>query len=761
MPHPRKSTDDDVEYFLKQLRFQAHDYHLRQQGVELDIYFDTSDVRGALLGLHHFYAEDGTFQQQAFESKYTLVQCLATGGWLGPISMLRPHQAELLGQIDGNFPGIARRPFQDIALELLKEVGLGPGSEWTPQAIGLLSDEDMDEFVLRHAESGERFYKALQGVRYGTWKHRLRRLREGGLLTLRKDESDLNLIMASEEFRCAQKGFEAVRPNFPINNFADAVAVSLLIEKLRAYRSGDAQRIPRFLVPSRLFLRAIDRADLHDELLYDLGTSRDISVLRNTDYFIFRAIFSSVQQNSGEGGRMSVEAEVRELRKALEVISESREPLTADSIRAVELEGGGSLHDLIERIRSVSFFDKVWLRTASLEESDYASRHVAETAKDPRLRNAVGRALSATKKELRENAEDVRRLSRLALECSDAAAQLQRRTAATQLRYIDFFKDFGLARYALPDLLRPGIQQLAASLLSQDDEVRKQAVNTVARMAYIAEKQDTDLSGPAMVAAIMFLLRLDRQLVQMCEKLKGMHPSIRLLYVASLCRRATGSVVTAADFSSPEADLRRSRAKLLAQAQLVIDELEGHYRGLTDSSDKFKLALGLGYIYFRLWEASGNKPTWRRHTALPAERVTGDPSHDKALDYVERTLCYGREAMALGKKTNPSAYSFAATHHMFYLVECGPDEYMAEMAEMADILSRCKVDLKESWQYRGDEALAHYFHRIALLGIPPRIDLLQMASGVIQQAYEASIDDEEVRAYKTMLDVATAATPFI
>ena len=750
-------SDADIDQFLKQLRFQAHDYQLGQQGVELDLYFDTSDVRGALLGLHHFYGEDGILRKDAFSSRYTLVQCLATGGWLGPISLLRPHQAELLGQLDAGFPDMTNRPFQDLSAELLQSVGLGTNSEWTPQAIASLTDDSMDEFVVRHSGSAERFYKALQSVRYGTWKHRLRRLREEGLLALRRDEMDLDQILASEEFRAAQRGFEAVRPDYPINNFADAVAVTLLIEKLRAYRRGDVHRVPRFLVPSRLFYRAIDRADLHNELLYDLGTSRDISILRNTDYFMFRAIFAPVRQQEGDTTRAAAEVEMRELRRAMEIIAESREPLTAESIRAIGLEGGGSLHDLIQRIRSVSFFEKVWLRTAALEESSHFASGIAEVAKDPRLRNAVGRAVVATRRELRENADDVRRLSRLAVECADAAAQLKRRTAVTQLRHIDFFKDFGLARYAIPDALRPRIQETASSLLSLDDQVCKQAVNTVARMAYQAEKKEMDIATAATVCAILFLLRLDRQLIRMCGQLGSIHPSVRLLHATSLCRLATASIEAAGALGSPDRDRRRSRDTLLLQAQLVIGELEAQYQGLADPLEKFAVALGLGYVYFRLWEASGYKPAWRTHAALPPDSNAARPSRSGERRPAERTLFYGREAMALGK-INSAAYSFAATHHMFYLVECGPDECMEEMAELAAILSYCKVDLKESWQYRGDEALAHYFHRLALAAHPLRAELLRRASDQIRQAYEASVDDEEVRAYRTMLDVATAAS---
>lgn len=763
-----EKTRHDLYWFLRQLTMQVHDYQLYRKAVRLDIYFDTGAIRAALLGWMSFYRHNGTFDQDAFDNRQTLVQCLATAGWLGQVSLLPPHQSELLTQLNGGFRFPAIPAFSQSAGELLKSVGLGPDSDWNRGSLASLSDEELRDFVLRNAGSAEDFFKAVQSVRYGSWQQRLRKLREDDLLFLHPSDIDLESILASDHFRRARKAFDDLRPEISINNFTDAVAVALLIDKLQAYKRGDAESVPRFLVPSHKFSTVIDRADLYGDLEYEVEGIGKMSILRNVDYFIFRAIFfpkgRSAGQDVDEVGRAGTE--LKDLRTAIRDIAESQEPLTPSALRKIDGSGGGSLRDLINRLRSVSFFENVWLPTAAREDLAGLAKDITEAAQDARLREAAQWTLEDTKQKLRNNAMEFQRVGRLAVDCQEAASQFQRRTSSHLLHMVDFFKDFGLARYAIPEALRPRIQATASGLLSADADLQKEVLNDIVASAHLALKGRLEIGEAITLATILFLLHLDRHLIETFDRPEYSQHSFRLLLVACMCRavRNPEGVSLAAenhtvDRRTPADRLRGLRQALLIKAQIIIARLEESYPEIKDEAEKYAVSLGLSYVYYRLWDAAGNRPSWRAGLGLPLTVPDAMLDRSGGRRWADLALFYGREAMAYGR-SNPSRFSFAATHHMFYLVECGTDEDLGEMAQMASVLAQCKVD-GEGWQYRGDEALAHYFHRLALRSSnsdhqPPKVDkeLLAQAMDRIKDALRASVDDEEVKAYATMLDVA-------
>jgi hypothetical protein len=83
-----------LTWFLKNIELQLTDLELAKQGIKLKFYWDTLQVRRAALGMADFYDPAGRFKKDDFGSQQTLVACLAAAGWLLPMRLLPPHQAE-------------------------------------------------------------------------------------------------------------------------------------------------------------------------------------------------------------------------------------------------------------------------------------------------------------------------------------------------------------------------------------------------------------------------------------------------------------------------------------------------------------------------------------------------------------------------------------------------------------------------------------------------------------------------------------------
>jgi hypothetical protein len=92
----------ELKWFLDNLELQIDDIILDREGVAVDLYWDTADVRDAVLGMAAYY-DKGMFSPEAFDDRTALVRSLLSAGWLGPVRMLHPHQAEFLNLIDLEF----------------------------------------------------------------------------------------------------------------------------------------------------------------------------------------------------------------------------------------------------------------------------------------------------------------------------------------------------------------------------------------------------------------------------------------------------------------------------------------------------------------------------------------------------------------------------------------------------------------------------------------------------------------------------------
>src|SRR5271157_6064094 len=114
----------DLKWFLEHLELDLQDRRLQDSGYSLEFYWDTVDVRGAVLGLDSFYDLTGRFDNRLFQNDVALIHCLAGAGWFGKIRLLQPHQAEFLKLIDSDFGLPEPRLSSSRIKKLIEDSGL-------------------------------------------------------------------------------------------------------------------------------------------------------------------------------------------------------------------------------------------------------------------------------------------------------------------------------------------------------------------------------------------------------------------------------------------------------------------------------------------------------------------------------------------------------------------------------------------------------------------------------------------------------------
>ncbi len=176
-----KNISDDIIVFKNNLDLQLEDLDLESTGTSIELYFDTSDVFRAVLGLEAFYTLGEGLDFAKFNDKRALVHSLLASGWLGEYRLLPPHETEFLTHVNLHFGvGIDMDP-EGRARKFLEELNLA-----TKHSKGLgfddLSNDQSYDSIKKQAGLAETMFKAVQCII--PWHKRLPRLLSQNILVI-------------------------------------------------------------------------------------------------------------------------------------------------------------------------------------------------------------------------------------------------------------------------------------------------------------------------------------------------------------------------------------------------------------------------------------------------------------------------------------------------------------------------------------------------------------------------------------------------
>ncbi len=135
-------------------------------------------------------------------------------------------------------------------------------------------------------------FKAIQCAK-GNWRDRLSLMYKNDILRFEPSSSiDYGTIFSSAEFHKLKSFLDERRPDKKDNNLADAVCLCLLRQQVAEFRTKGTKRLPRFYETTSLFRDALTATDLLDSVSYSDDNGDWKTVLRGSDYFVFRAAFS-------------------------------------------------------------------------------------------------------------------------------------------------------------------------------------------------------------------------------------------------------------------------------------------------------------------------------------------------------------------------------------------------------------------------------------------------------------------------------------
>jgi len=714
-------TEKDITWFLENLDLQIEDMERQQKdGANIEIYFDTADIYDAVLGVQAFFQDEEEFKQSLFNNDKTLVHCLATSGWLGTVMMLPSHQAEFLSLININFGLGSEESYPQRKTKFLEFVKESIGSDRSKQIpidkIGEdIAEDELIDFVRQikqQAESAKVLFKAFECI--GRWQPRLARLMREKSLHLESHKYNFSEIISSNNFHYLKAAFDERRRSAnTMNNFADALAVAVLIERVKLYEEKKTDRLPRFYVSTALFKEVIEMAGVAQQLNYRKSTDTNSAknpgilnnpcgVLRGTDYLIFKAAFGSPPKEEQPQAQTKTFAgmDLYGLREAISKILVARQPLTPEAVKSIEIEGR-SLNDLIQEVRDFSFLNNIWLQFIRTEDIKKV-RDLEAEARDLVKKEQVNKAIKATKAALEVNLSEYEKVKSFWQELRHASHTLQARTSKDASEQLDVFRDLGLLRFSFPARVHDRIEEVLQTILrGGENEVRAARNWVVTAYCSASSNLDEETDNLALVSAVLWSVGMDKKLIKRLEEsMKSGRPlrhfSLMIIYAAAIFRSCS--------------NLKKSShtSGLIERGRRVVEKIAEEFESTDSGQKKVDLAIGLAYLHFHLWWSLGYRPFW-----YPSSEFTKTDQAEEGKQIIDKAIDYSKQAYDFLPDDDMRRKVYALNQYLFYSVMGNRESSNDEMDKAAATLGSYKSN-RDWWQYRFEDTLARYFHRMAI-----------------------------------------------
>lgn len=649
---------DTVSWFFGQLARQFYDHQLEASGVQFDLYFDTKNVRRAAVGIQGLPKEKWRHTGAQFDSE-TLVECLFSSGWLGPVRMLSPHQAEFLALLNVGLDVGDEEQFNQITEEYLATFEYEDNTQWAVEQISTHS-------------LAQRTFKSIELTRL-FWKKRIAQWRADKLLETETLLIDFDKVLKSPTCQELRNAFDRYRPSFRRSNLADAIALTGLAVEIK--RASVSKRLPLLFSPP-LFRDVVQDAGMRDRFEYEAGGQK-YSALCEADYFIFRSILYPAEKHVSDESLAELRNKLADLRARLEDLLSPSESESKMLLTLVAEREHGRFDP--EQLSNYSFFDSVWLPVAAAAKLHMhgSLKEIVALMQSESVQQKIADKLGDLDKELLHNTEQYRNVRKLGNSLSPAVKKLETQIPAAMLneRPLDVL---GLVRFSFPSSAQSDLKDVLQQVSRDPTHVK--TTSALYRALKVA-RTAPDPSRLAVNAALLWIAELYDDLVQVVQPYRHKHFSLMAIF---------GSAAV----EDNQLDVAASAADELER--MLQEEQRGDVRG--------SISVALSYIYYHLALKNGFHESWHK------TRLSSDYKNVPAHDLVEKSINHARAA-AGNMELDASLHVYAVNLAVFYSVSL-PVTDRNRLRQLTIQLLQYKS--QPVWQYRYEDTLARYFFLAAM-----------------------------------------------
>ena len=764
---------ENLLWFYKNLEQQVEDIKYKRDKKQIVLFFDTADIKGTIIGFPELYNDHKTFVKKRFDEKRTLVRSLIASGCLQKVQMLPPHQLEFIDGLERRLPlndAQWSEDFQKFFYDFNEHLGnfLNPN---------IPIEKQLDEALLKKPDLADAWFKFLQNIE--PWHSRYQALMRLDALYLDKEKKEwMTEIVIMPELENLKKGFEREerRAHLHYNNLTDAIALVYLIKMIDLFNNGKSNVVPRFFDPmptsnrdesASAFQKAIRFAKLEDRFccqpISNSLVSKTSSIFRNEDYFIFKVALRNpfaAEKNTTDSPQSEEKADMELLDLYEKISARINEGKSPDEFSDIKYQDK-PLDDFIENLQKFAFLKNDWLKLKAQKELASKLETVLkrfdknEKLQDlfenfnrfyqsEEVQNRVRSEISKTKEHLQERVykdlDVVLRVRNLWNSLEQAIKNLKDRIHPDDAGYYNTFRDLGLLRYGFPFSSHDRIKEILDEMYSGDEtRIRNSRAETI--NAYLKAYEDNGNNSEQMVlaTAVFLALRMNDDLFKLLSNKERnlTHFSLKAAYAEMLFRLGKEKYTA-------------KGLQMWDKGKKIISELIDYAsRQSLSAQEKADVNVAIAYLSYHAWRFQVDDAMWREisiNKDLKSHYEKYQPDIFNAIKYAEKAYEQFDEDSNLQRKI------YALNQFIFYSVEGGDEQKFEEVKQSARVLANNKQK-PLIWQFRYDDTLARYFHRLSLTAknSQDKRKYADSAMERIKDALRRSDGDRDVEHYHAVL----------
>jgi len=667
-----------VEQFVEALTLALFDCRLELEGNPLIFYYDTDVVLNMIMG----FELDHSSGRRSSTDEQRVVRALLSCNYFGPIHVLRPHAFELEEHLRRQTPYLHPSEQELFALRArsyLREKGI---EEMMAELHYTITDRSRDpgtkveKFLDILSKSAGSTFASLEMIN-GSWPRRFSRYCTNNLLSFDRLGPDIDDLLTNSASIIHQFShiLKAMRPRYSINDFQDAVALTILNRMIAEHDQGKTRDIIRFYTETVTLQQACRSNAVVRELLSYHNSLPDnktaeSNIFRNSYYFLMRAWFSDLLPEATTNSLAGLDGFAESLSGLLTLEEENFEK----ALRTVELDGR-SVIELIDTFSRLAIMDSIWIRGRlpdSLISTVQEWTDVFAFAQGEATGTRVFEEIRGVREELEK------KVSRIRIWARDFERILQaseRRRQVVAGRIDEPMRDLGLVRwgYDLTQSEKDELVDIVKALLQDDSDLEIECSKLATRM----EEARNNLRQCMMMCAVLWSLgRFDMiaRLVQECMLRTGSDMPPSLLVIQASAEIKSGRLS------------RNEKHELVTRVwQLMVSLSE---------SDRVGCLLGVGYVLYH---------TWKQEMVLGSDIFREESNkREEVQEWARKSFAAGEEAAFLLPR-GELAWAFAINHCAYVgtVTDVEPEKTEVFFVELLKLQS-----LPAVWNNRFDDTIA-------------------------------------------------------
>ncbi len=694
---------------------------------KLNYYFDSFDVINLIQG-GWAYDSGFKFDRAAIrrDRGKLSVYALAFDGFFETIRMLPPHQMEFetkLDQSDTFFKSPTREQYSNLVTEVLYAQELD--SRNVPNN---LNESNIDNYINELIKKGGHLYRANYLLREKVWANRLKYLINKKILGFVEYGQELDDIKNPKLLETIWNAFDKVRPDRSNNNFYDALALYYLQNLLENHLKDPRLPLPVFFASSSKVKEAINIVRQGYPQLFAYWNEKNekwIPIVRDSLFFVLEAVFTVGDKT--ESFFKSLEKKQEEI-KALVRGEFNSFRGDKDLIKNLE-QSRKEFEEAITEIINVKFVQEIWLENKAYESLVIELKEVYNfhDKELPLITDSIKKELDKTLDQANLNLQNSIKISAIIEGFKDII--YQSKTIFDQKKGIksDIFRDFALMKFGLDSRRLPGLQKILNVLVDfADDDDSRLPPAVYDLMTSLSYRPDNPEKARRFLLALTVAWILGKN--HLIEKLGAEYEE------TSIAQRYDLALIYAAALI----EAKKGRRDSIDRVKKIIRCV------LSKESKNYKVWIGVGYLYFRLWISKTHlKPDLPEMHLQAWENQTKSKEYqlffqDGALKYAKKSYKY-LEANRLDDDINKEnlrfqSYLYALNNVIYYTTKCSNSKEFEKLQPLVEELQN--YESFTEWQGRSYDTLGWYYLRLYLLSTDKSLkkDYLKLAEGY----YEAT-----------------------